>query len=346
MRWIALGILAAVTFLLFEYDRSPEFVSGGSTSETLTQETLVAETRVLFTGDVFLGRDVERRNAGELVTRPLEIFDTFSDLDAVVINFEAPIPQTHAPTPDFGMQFSVSSRFLPVLADAGVTHVSLANNHTLDHGTAGFEHTQESFRTHGIDPFGHPTQLTFDSISYIESTGHRLAVVGLHTLYGLPSAGDIHRVLSQATETADMTVLYVHWGEEYQLQQSDEQEQLAHTLVAAGADLIIGHHPHVVQGIEIIDDVVVLYSLGNTIFDQYFSTDVQEGILVELVLKDDAAELLLHPITSVGTPTVPRRMENADRTSWLANLAGRSAEPLREEIAHGIIHVARPLRND
>ena len=346
MHWIALGVLTVVSFLLVEHDRSGETVISAGSSETFTQETPTTQTRVLFTGDVFLGRDVERRNIGELATRPLEIFDTFSDLDAVVVNFEAPIPQTHVPTPDFGMQFSVSSRFLPVLANAGVTHASLANNHTLDHGTAGFEHTQESFRAYNIDPFGHPTQLTFDSISYVESTDHRLAVVGLHTLYGLPSTDDIYRVLLHATETSDMTVVYIHWGEEYQLQHSYAQEQLAGTLVDAGADLIIGHHPHVVQGVGKIDDVVVLYSLGNTIFDQYFSTDVQEGLLVELVLKDDAAELLLHPVTSVGTPTVPRRLEESERASWLASLAARSVDSLREEIVLGAIHVGRPLRND
>ena len=346
MRLVGLGILAVVSILLFEYERLLEVVSADQSLELSTQEIPITETRVLFTGDVFLGRDVERRNTGELSAQPLEIFDTFSGLDAVVINFEAPIPQVHIPTPDFGMQFSVSARFLPTLAEAGVTHVSLANNHALDHSAAGFTHTQESFRAYDIKPFGHPTRFTSDSIGYIETPSHTLAAVGLHTLFGLPTSADIHRVMEHANATADMTVVYVHWGEEYQLQHSRAEEQLANTLVAAGADLIIGHHPHVVQGVDMIDDVVIFYSLGNTIFDQYFSINVQEGLLVELVLTDDEFELLLHPITSVGTPTVPRRMTDQERVAWLAALGKRSADSLQEMISEGAIHVSGPLRND
>ena len=346
MRWIGLGVLVVVSLLLFEYTQIDRESPDYEPSETVIQKTPISETRVLFSGDVFLGRDVERRNTGEFLSRPLEIFQTFDDLDAVVINFEAPVPQVHSPTPDFGMQFSVSSNFLPALADVGITHVSLANNHTLDHGADGFTHTQQSFRAHDIEPFGHPSQLNLDSVSYIETPHHRVAIVGIHTLYGLPSDSDLDEIVGYARATADVAVVYIHWGEEYHLQHNGTQKQLAQTLVAAGADFIIGHHPHVVQGVDKIDDAVVFFSLGNTIFDQYFSIDVQEGLLVELVLRDKDAELLLHPITSVGSPTVPRLMTDTERTSWLTGLAGRSTDLLLEDISRGTIHAGRPLRND
>lgn len=316
-----------------------------ATNLNKSDEQFYESSRILFTGDVFLGRDVERRNIGIEEVLPFEVFALFATSTAIVINFEGAIPQIHTPTPDFGMQFSIDQRFLPVMAKSGITHASLANNHALDYGKAGLQHTISVLDSVGITPFGHPTELRTDSVRYITAPPHQIALVGLHTLFNEPSQSDIDEVFKYAAENSDMVIAYIHWGKEYLLEHSVRQERLAQQLVTAGTDLIIGHHPHVVQGIYMVDDVPVIYSLGNTIFDQYFSADVQEGLLVELVLGDGPPHLFLHPISSIDTPTRPSLVGPAKRDMWLASLAKRSDPALKAEIQNGKIYWRNDLLN-
>ena len=103
----------------------------------------------------------------------------------------------------------------------------------------------------------------------------------------------------QQEDTADQFVIVLpHWGNEYQTTHSSRQESLAQDWITAGADLIIGMHPHVVQDAEIIDGKLVLYSLGNFVFDQTFSKETQQGLIVTGVLSDDEVEVVLVPIVS------------------------------------------------
>lgn len=352
MRGLFLVLFLLVSVLIYGIDFHLEVPvayiessEGIATNLNKNDEQFYESSRILFTGDVFLGRDVERRNIGSEEVLPFEIFSLFATSTAIVINFEGAIPQIHTPTPDFGMQFSIDQRFLPVLAKAGITHASLANNHALDHGAAGLQHTISALDSVGITPFGHPTELRTDSVRYITAPPHQIALVGLHTLFSEPSQSDIDEVFKFAAKDSDMVIVYVHWGEEYQLEHSVRQERLAQRLVTAGADLIIGHHPHVVQGIYMVDDVPVIYSLGNTIFDQYFSADVQEGLLVELVLGDESLHLFLHPISSIGTPTRPRLMDIDERDTWLTSLAERSDPALAADIQNGKISWRSDLLN-
>ena len=346
MHWLTLGALVVAVFLYYSIEN---FSTNKATYQT--DDLIIASAeeqqnvRILFTGDVFLGRDVERRNTGTAGSLPLQIFSSFSDLDALIINFESAVPEIHQPTPDFGMQFSVHTRFIPLLAEAGVTHAGLANNHAFDYGVNGYEDTKQIFKKYDIQPFGHPVNLNESSITYVKSDQTTVAIVAIHTLFTQPEIEVVNDILSRANEQADFLVVYVHWGDEYQLNHNQVQEAFADKLVKAGADLIIGHHPHVVQGIHLIDNVPVLYSLGNTIFDQYFSIDVQEGLLVELVIGDDDNYINLHPITSVGTLTRPRKMDLDESRLWLSELTRRSDEILKSQIENRRIYIISNLHN-
>ena len=104
-----------------------------------------------------------------------------------------------------------------------------------------------------------------------------------------------------------------------------------------GADAIIGHHPHVVQDIQVYQGVPVFYSLGNFVFDQYFSSAVQEGLLLKLTLTEAGANYELIPTTSIGSRSRPQLMSPYEREHFLTGLATRSAPKLRTQIHSGYL---------
>jgi len=88
------------------------------------------------------------------------------------------------------------------------------------------------------------------------------------------------------SKTADIVIVSFHWGDEYQSHSNLNQENIAHSLIEAGADLIIGHHPHVIQEIEKYLDGWVAYSLGNFVFDQNFSEETTNGLMLKVIIKN------------------------------------------------------------
>ena len=108
----------------------------------------------------------------------------------------------------------------------------------------------------------------------------------------------MEKIISVLASATDMVIVNMHWGREYEHQYNKRQQEIAQALVDRGADMIIGHHPHVVQGMEIYHNKPIFYSLGNFIFDQYFSADTQEELAVEAVIDGEGMELVLHPLKS------------------------------------------------
>lgn len=134
-------------------------------------------------------------------------------------------------------------------------------------------------------------------------------------------------------------IVSMHWGEEYKLINSPAQQKLAHQLIEAGADLIIGHHPHVVQNIEKYQGKLIFYSLGNFIFDQYFSSDTQQGLAVGLEIYPD--RLVCRPFPLQINFSQPVLMEQNKASEFLIQLAKRSDDKLVDEIKDGIIKIER-----
>ena len=132
-------------------------------------------------------------------------------------------------------------------------------------------------------------------------------------------------------------IVSAHWGKEYQLKSSVIQQKLAREIIDAGANLIIGHHPHTVQEIEIYKDKLIFYSLGNFIFDQYFSKNTQQGLAVGLEINEDKLLFRLFPIQSKLSQ--PFLMEQKESEEFFEKLAERSNENLSEQIKNGIIEI-------
>jgi hypothetical protein len=173
-------------------------------------------------------------------------------------------------------------RWADILAHAGISVVSLANNHIMDYGSSGLTATRGALDEAGVRYFGAGTNIA-EALAplYMDANGTRVALLGRSSVVvsspcyasgKLPGVApfDLEETRHQIKECkrqADITALVLHWGVEHYRYPAPKQRREARELIQAGADLIIGHHPHVLQGIERISDGLVCYSLGNFVFD-------------------------------------------------------------------------------
>ncbi len=311
--------------LLSVSPQSVRYVSAEQTSDSL-----------IFVGDVLLARNVEFLMSQHGNQYPYQGMDfTMFGLQPYVFgNFEAAIPQNHVPTPIKMIDFSVDSKYLPAMRKAGFTHVSLANNHSLDFGEGEFSYTVSQLETNGIKTVGHQRDLSRESVEFVEVGGVMVAIVAIHTLHKLPTYSELKEVFSYASSRSEFQIVYVHWGTEYKSTHNSRQRDAAERFVDAGADLIVGHHPHVVQDIELINDVPVFYSLGNYIFDQYDSSDTEQGLLLHLDFSE-LRSISLVPVSSENNLSQPAPMDEADHARFLQLLAKRSAPDVQDFILSG-----------
>ncbi len=242
------------------------------------------EVVILFTGDVLLDRGVrptaEKRGVGYLFE---EVQPYFEEADAVVINLECPLTDTVLPV-NKQYIFRADADWASELRRVGVTHAALANNHTIDQGRGGLRDTHRHLCDAGITPMGYGlSQAERFSPTVISKSGQHIAIFNALDLplenwlpaedapdicqaTGEQLAQAVHEYHSAHPETRIAVVL--HWGTEFQTLPTIHQRRMARRLSDAGADAIIGHHPHVLQPIDSIGSTLVFYSLGNFVFDQ------------------------------------------------------------------------------
>ena len=285
----------------------------------------VAPDTLLFTGDMMLGRHVERLMLQEGPQYPFaHMGDVLTQPEFLIGNLEGPIPAVHQPTPDFSTAFSFSKNVPPLLAEQGFDIVTLGNNHTRDRGEEAYLHTQDILEQYGVRSLGDPLAVTDTSHLPLELRSGPTELFSINMTFPQndPEAAReaVERFHIEYPET--FLIVAIHWGAEYQMTSRSSQQDLAHRLVDAGADLIIGHHPHVVQEVEHYGDALIFYSLGNFIFDQYFSQEVQEGLLVQLTRTTDGAQYELLPVRSVRSQ--PSLLLGEEKGAWLQELAERS----------------------
>jgi hypothetical protein len=340
---LALAFFAGMSFLVsgtdsifaeeISFGEVEQRLTGADLTETNLNETLNKDT-ILFYGDVMLARDVERRMNQSGSAYPFQYTNIPTGTAYAVANFESAVPINHIITPNNTFRFSTKKEFLPALHEAGFTHVSLANNHAFDSGLAGYNNTISELWNNDIAPFGHPTVVSSSSVAFVELDDVRVALVAIHTLFTEPKRDDVASVLAYAAEESDKQIVYIHWGEEYINLQNTTQREYATFLVSAGADMVVGHHPHVVQGVELIAGVPIFYSLGNYIFDQYFSPEAQEGLVLSMTYRE-GLQVGLWPVSSAESKIQPQPMATAKRAEFLSKLATLSSPELTEQILTG-----------
>ncbi len=340
---VVLLFLCAIGFFYFKSDTFnlknalPANVVSFGDFATVREKDPETPDDLVVVGDIMLARYVAEQMSKHGSDWPFR--NTYDLLNAgtVLGNFEAAIPTDYEPTPDYGMTLSVSTFDLAGLVASGVTHLSLANNHSYDDGQGGYENTLKQLGLRGFVVSGDPNLISTSSIDYVQLGDLQLAIININDTYHHPEDSEWLPVVSEAVRHSDLQMVYVHWGEEYELVHNDDQEKFAHALIDAGVDLIVGTHPHVVQDIEKYKNKLIFYSLGNFIFDQYFSDDVQKGLAIRVESIERQLKVTLIPVETMSVPTQPIIMMGDDRLSFLADLADRSQPSLVSEIATGTV---------
>jgi poly-gamma-glutamate synthesis protein (capsule biosynthesis protein) len=245
--------------------------------------------------------------------------------DLTIVNLEGPLTTVEKPK-KHGYVFKADPACVQILTGSGVELCNLANNHSMDFGAAGLKQTAEVLSGNGIGYCG------FTEAWSAEMKGVKVTALGFtkwdHTVEQVTQA------VSTARQDCDLLIVNMHWGWERQNQQCHEQVEMGRAAVDAGADLVIGTHPHVYQGIEKYKGKYIIYSLGNfcfagnanpedkrcLIFQQTFSFNPGMGIAQANIL-DAGINIIPASISSV-----------ADRNDFVPTVmpAGEGAALLKE----------------
>lgn len=274
-----------------------------------------ATTHLVFTGDIMLARAVEWAMKEHGAGYPFTLWnnDVLADADAVIGNFEGTIRDTEHIEQTNIMAFDTLPTYTLPLAEAGFTHLSLANNHADDFGEETTEFTRSTLEGENLVVFGDP----FASEDFVAHIAGEIpvAIIGFHAFNEEPS--EILEVIGEEKSAGNFVIIYPHWGVEYEHEASTYQAQAADAWIAAGADLIIGAHPHVVQNAEIRNGVPIVYSLGNFLFDQDFSTDTKIGAMANVSITKRAVTLTFTPVRISSRQVSVSRDDNETIRTWL-----------------------------
>jgi poly-gamma-glutamate synthesis protein (capsule biosynthesis protein) len=257
-------------------------------------------TTLLVTGDLMLVRGVPDPAAALTPMGRL-----LRSAALTVGNLESTLSTDGAPTQG-GDSFGGSPELVPVLEDSGFDALSLANNHTGDRGVNALRQTVKTLQQSRIRPFGAGSDVRRAARpALLEANGTTYALLGFNAIGETPRAepsrpgalsvrmpprtgplveadlARVERAIRKAGRQADVVVVMPHWGEQYTHRAWPVQRTVARRLVAAGADLVVGGHPHWVQGLDAVDGVPVLHSLGNFVFDMDWAPEVMEGVVLE-----------------------------------------------------------------
>jgi poly-gamma-glutamate synthesis protein (capsule biosynthesis protein) len=262
---------------------------------------------VIVAGDVMLARRVGQTMArsGDYTAPFRHVAERLAAADLAVVNFESTLSRAGSPTQGAD-SFAADPKALAGLRSSGVDLVSLGNNHTGDFGPRALVETVSLLRDAGFLTTGAGRgESDARAPAILERGGVRVGLLAFNAIGETPAAGpgrpgavqvrmqprtgplvqaDLDKVLEDVRALAgraDAVVVYPHWGGNYTRAVHSDQRKVARALVDAGADLVVGAHPHWTGGLEPRGQGVIAYSLGNFIFDMDFSRETMEGIALQ-----------------------------------------------------------------
>lgn len=253
------------------------------------------EVTISFLGDIMMDRGVKtsvyKNYAGDFN----KLFQNLGELkndDITFANLEGPVSNVGN---NVGSKYSfrMEEKTLEALKEASFDIVSFANNHVGDWNVAAFNDTRTNLDSNGIKYVGAGSNKEKASeVKVIEKNGMKVGFLAFTDVgpnwmeagtekSGILLASDPNRIsyIQKAKESVDVLIVSYHWGDEYK-PFNDRQKTLAESSIDAGASIVVGHHPHVMQDTVKYKDGLIIYSLGNAIFDQYFSEETMKGGLV------------------------------------------------------------------
>lgn len=294
----------------------PEPLTGEAVDETELEQPEALSFRLLFSGDVLFSDHV--LNAYEKGGGISGVLDDgyrklIDEADFFFVNEEFPFSDRGTKAPDKQYTFRLPPSKVSMLREMSVDAVSLANNHALDFGTDALLDTCDTLDAAGILHTGAGKDLEEAKRAVeIEIQGKKVAMIGATRVIpvaewatygntpGMLAAYDPKILLGEVerlAETQDYVIVFIHWGIERAERPESYQRELGQKLIDAGADLVIGAHPHVLQGIEYYQGKPIVYSLGNFIF----GSSIPKTMLLEVKIEEEKDPVLVvHPGTSSG----------------------------------------------
>jgi len=253
---------------------APDIQASPSQSQpeiTIEPEPEPKPLTLMFAGDIMLSRGVgnKMKKENDYNWPFLKIADYLQEADLLFGNLEGPLSDKGA---DTGKKYSFRAepKAIEGLKYAGFDVLSIANNHISDWGENAKKDTIFRLKQNNILPAG------FGEKPVLEIQQTKISFSAF--TWPLPEQIELPE--------ADIKIVSMHIGEEYKEKSNIEQQDFARAAIDAGADLVIGHHPHVTQEIEQYKDKFIFYSLGNFVFDQQFSQEVKNGWLAKVIIKD------------------------------------------------------------
>ncbi|MDR6878965.1 CapA family protein [Bacillus sp. 3255] len=279
------------------------------------------QVKMTFVGDVLMASKVEDILKVKGYDYPyMNVKDYLSKPDVTIANLETPVT-TRGTVQTKDYVYRSSPLALPALKASGVDLVNLANNHVMDYGPEGLLDTMDALDETGIQRMGagQDSEEAYKPV-IVEKNGLRIAFFGFSRVVPEASwkAGPGHvgvaetysyklpvEAIQKAKAQADLVVVVAHWGVERADRPDKNQTDLAHRYIDAGADLVVGGHPHVLQGIEQYKGKWIAYSLGNFIFTTNHNPKTWETVIMEASCsKDQSCDIHLVPVlTKFALPT-------------------------------------------
>lgn len=262
------------------------------------------EVTMMIGGDVMFARGVAEQYKEQpeslVFTKLGERF--FWGVDMAILNLEGVFSKVSDLEPgweDLPPRLRFDPNWGTILKQNRVSGIALANNHTFDGGMSDADYTKDILATLNINTVGYPRGTSSVVIKEVGKT--KVAIIALATH---ESTADIASSVEYYSAQGCMTVVYIHWGQEYMKTPGATQEEMAKHLVDAGADLVVGSHPHVFQTVSVYKGVPIVYSLGNFLFDQAFEADTQIGAVLGVTMSESGVELFLLPVKSYLTTEI------------------------------------------
>jgi len=293
-------LLASAAYLLFDSNIVSRLSLQDEQTLREVPTPIVAHSRLLIGGDVFLGRSVERKalNSELKYEFPFQNMDTL-ELDkyqAVIANLECPSTAEEVPFEEQAtyLKFNCMPEFLPSLSEY-FDIVSLSNNHTDNvNGELGLIQTRENLEKNDIQYFGHFDNSKLDELcevvaidakliyegGLIEAVSIPVVFCGYHGVFAIP----LDEELAVIEEYAKFLPIIVmpHMGAEYVTSSDSIRERIYRQMIDNGADIVAGGHPHWVQNTESYKGKLIIFSMGNLIFDQQANQEVQRSLMLDL----------------------------------------------------------------
>lgn len=311
-------------------------------------EPTVKEISILATGDLYLGSRALPYLKKRKPSYPFSGIESYiNNADLVIANLESPLTNHNEKYVEKKFLLKAPPSFADRIKDSGIDIVTLANNHTMDFGIKGLSDTIVSLDRVKLPYTGAGMDLRASRKPAVKVVnGVSIAVLAYNKTYplefysktlrpgtapGYPSY--IKKDVMEAKKLYDIVVVAFHWGGERVFKPRDYQKKLGRLAIDSGASLVIGHHPHIVQGVEVYGEGLIFYSLGNYSFGFYGNKNKPlEGMLARVVfkVKGDSVTIKEKSIVPLNVNNwevhfAPRPIMGVDRDNFMLSIEERSS---------------------